>query len=35
LPLLDRCNASARGIMPHLRLSDYVRLTVRADEVIE
>jgi len=24
----------ARGIMPNLRLSDYVRLIARADEVI-
>jgi hypothetical protein len=33
LPLLDRCAAS--GIMPRLPLSEYVRLTARADEVIE
>jgi hypothetical protein len=35
LTLLDRCAVSARGIMPHLRLSEYVRLIARADEVIE
>jgi hypothetical protein len=35
LALLDRCAASARGIMPHIHVSDYVRLVARADEVIE
>src|SRR5213075_887794 len=34
LPLLDRCAASGRGIMPHIHASDYVRLLARADEVI-
>jgi len=33
--LLDRCAASARGTMPHLRLSDPVRPTARADKAIE
>jgi hypothetical protein len=35
LALLDRCAASAKGIMPHLRLSEYVRLIAGADEVNE
>ena len=35
LPLLDRCAASATGIMPHIQVSGYFRLTVPADEVIE
>ena len=35
LPLLDRCAASAIGIMPHIHVSGYFRLTVPADEVIE
>jgi hypothetical protein len=36
LPLLDRCAAaSATGIMPHIHVSGYFRLTVPADEVIE
>jgi hypothetical protein len=35
LPLLNRCAASAKGIMPHLRFSNYVRLIARDDEVIE
>ena len=36
LLLLDRraLAVMARGIMPNLRLSDYVRLIARADEVI-
>jgi hypothetical protein len=33
LRLLDRCAASTRGIMPHLRLSDYGRPTARTSEV--
>ena len=35
LPLLDRGAASATGIMPHIHVSGYFRLTVPADEVIE
>jgi hypothetical protein len=35
LPLLDRCVASAIGIMPHILVSGYFRLTVPVDEVIE
>jgi hypothetical protein len=36
LPLLDRrAAASARVIMPHIRVSDYVRLPACADEFIE
>jgi hypothetical protein len=35
LPLLDRCAASATGIMPHIHVSGYFRLTVPANEVIE
>jgi hypothetical protein len=35
LPLLDRCAASATGIMPHIHVSGYFRLTVLVDEVIE
>jgi hypothetical protein len=35
LPLLDRCAASVTGIMPHIHVSGYFRLTVPADEVIE
>jgi hypothetical protein len=36
LPLLDRCAAaSARVIMPHIHVSDYVRLLACADEFIE
>ena len=35
LPLLDRCAASATGIMPHIHVSDYVRLLACADEFIE
>jgi hypothetical protein len=35
LPLLDRCAASAIGIMPHIHVSGYFRLTVPVDEVIE
>ena len=39
LPFLDRWAASATGIMPHIHVSGYFRLTVRltvpADEVIE
>jgi hypothetical protein len=34
-PLLDRCAASATGIMLHIHVSGYFRLTVPADEVIE
>jgi len=35
LPLLDRCAASATGIMPHIHVSGYFRLTVPVNEVIE
>ena len=35
LPLLDRYAASATGIMPHIHVWGYFRLTVPADEVIE
>ena len=35
VPLLDRCAASAIGIMPHIHVSGYFRLTVPVDEVIE
>jgi hypothetical protein len=34
LPLLDRCAASVIGIMPHIHVSGYFRLTVPV-EVIE
>jgi hypothetical protein len=33
---LDRCATSGRGIMPHIHVSDYVRLLLAlADEVVE
>jgi len=35
LLLLDRCASSARGIMPHIHIAGYFRLTTRADEMIE
>jgi hypothetical protein len=35
LPLLDYCAASVTGIMPHIYITDYFRLTVPANEVIE
>src|SRR5258708_34608766 len=34
LPPLDRCAASGSGIMPHIRVSYYVRPTVRAHETV-
>jgi hypothetical protein len=35
LPLLDRCAASAVGIIPHIHVSGYFRLTAPVDEVIK